>query len=141
MSSLTKKTVSQYSEAEWMKHRDTIWRRYIIDEAPLKDLLVEVQGLGICVTKAQLEYKLKQWNFRRNIDKATWNEIDSNIKKRKRAGKESEVIHYGKRLKPEKVAKATNLHRDCKWTSQTAVQATQSMDPLDLPHAPYLLLI
>lgn len=35
-----------------MKHRDTIWRRYIIDEVSLKDLLAEVQGLGICVTCA-----------------------------------------------------------------------------------------
>jgi len=52
MSSLTKKTGAQHSEAEWTKHKDTIWRRYIIDEAPLKDLLMEVQGLGICVTCA-----------------------------------------------------------------------------------------
>jgi len=52
MNSLTTNTGSRHSEAEWMKHKDRIWRRYIIDETPIKDLLVELQRLGICVTCA-----------------------------------------------------------------------------------------
>lgn len=61
---------------------------------------------------AQVEYKLKQWEFRRNIDKATWIIIDRKIAKRKQEGKESQVIHCGKRLKQSTIDKETNRHRD-----------------------------
>ncbi|KAK5657151.1 hypothetical protein OQA88_3208 [Cercophora sp. LCS_1] len=99
-------------DADWEKHKAEIWRLYILDEVPQKNLLDEIRKLGLFATKSQLQYKLNRWGFKRNIDEPTWQKIDREIKKRKRDGKESEVIHNYKRLKPAKIAKETNRHRD-----------------------------
>lgn len=125
----------QPTQDEWLQHKATIRRLYVVDKMPLKQLLGEVAKMGLHATlvlpshpgrlpsliaidktnqssrKAQLEYKLKQWAFRRNIDKDTWITIDRRITKRKREGKDTEVIHCGKRLKPSTVEKETNRHR------------------------------
>ncbi|KAL6862834.1 hypothetical protein ACO1O0_003072 [Amphichorda felina] len=101
----------QPTQDEWLQHKATIRRLYIVDKMPLKQLLGEMAKMGLQATKAQLEYKLKQWAFRRNIDKDTWIIIDRRITKRKREGKDTEVIHCGKRLKPSTVEKETNRHR------------------------------
>ncbi|KAH8736363.1 ankyrin repeat-containing domain protein [Ilyonectria robusta] len=103
---------SQPTEAEWLEHKAIIRRLYLIEEMPLKKLVAELGGLGLVVSDAQVEYKLKQWEFRRNIDKATWIIIDRKIAKRKQEGKESQVIHCGKRLKQSTIDKETNRHRD-----------------------------
>ncbi|GAP83072.2 putative ankyrin repeat-containing domain protein [Rosellinia necatrix] len=79
---------------------------------PLNKVVHELKGLGFDVTTNKLEYKLKEWNIRKNISKTTWSCIDHHINKRKREGKESEVVHCGKRVKRETVIKETNRHRD-----------------------------
>lgn len=122
----------------WAQHKATIRRLYIVEEMSLQQLVVKVRGLGLTVTyerstsfliefrltvfsrKSQLEYKLKQWGFRRNIDKHTWAFIDHAIAKRKREGKESQVIYCGKRLKPSTVERETSRHRDRSILAQLA---------------------
>ncbi|KAH7150362.1 ankyrin repeat-containing domain protein [Dactylonectria estremocensis] len=103
---------SQPTEAEWLEHKAIIRRLYLVEGMSLKKLVAELGGLGLFVTDAQLEYKLKQWEFRRNIDRAAWIAIDRKIAKRKLEGKESQVIHRGKRLKQSTIDKETNRHRD-----------------------------
>ncbi|KAH7459204.1 hypothetical protein FOMA001_g20153 [Fusarium oxysporum f. sp. matthiolae] len=48
----------------------------------------------------------------KNIDHELWKYIDHVVAKRKRQGKDSEVVHCGKRLKQSTVDKETNRHRD-----------------------------
>ncbi|CAM1505161.1 Fc.00g107980.m01.CDS01 [Cosmosporella sp. VM-42] len=62
----------QPPEEKWLRLKAAIRRLYLVQRMPLKSLVVEVGNLGLSVTEAQLEYKLKQWKFRRNIDKANW---------------------------------------------------------------------
>jgi hypothetical protein len=39
-----------------------------------------------------MEYKLKQWNFRRNLDKKGWKYVGQKIAKRQASGKNSLVL-------------------------------------------------
>ncbi|KAI0531834.1 ankyrin repeat-containing domain protein [Xylaria digitata] len=103
---------SKPSEEEWLRHKELIRRLYIVDGIPLKKLTDKLRENGLNVTNHQLEYKLKQWKFRKNIDKMTWVSIDRHISKRKRDNKKSEVIYCGKRMKPSTVEKETDRHRD-----------------------------
>ncbi|KAM5381194.1 hypothetical protein ACJZ2D_003110 [Fusarium nematophilum] len=100
------------TEAEWLRHYSFIRRLYLLDVS-LKDLTTLLHALeDFPVTKAQLEYKLKQWNISKNIDGDLWRSIDRCIGKRKRQGKESDVFHCGKRVKQSTIDKETYRHRD-----------------------------
>ncbi|KAF5529102.1 Sex-determining fem-1 [Fusarium napiforme] len=105
-------TTSYPGEGDWLKHQNMIKYEYLVKDTSLKDLVILLRAHGLHVTKAQLEYRLKSWNLSKNIDKETWQYIDRKIRKRKDEGKESDVIHCGKRLKKLKVTKETNRHRE-----------------------------
>ncbi|KAI8401876.1 hypothetical protein FOFC_18747 [Fusarium oxysporum] len=100
----------QPTEAEWLRHKTAIGRLYLVEEMPLKELVGEVRNLGLAVTKAQLEYKLKLWGFRRNISGATWAIINHRIAKREREGKDSQVVYRGRRLEAKTVEKERKRH-------------------------------
>ncbi|KAI1737635.1 ankyrin repeat-containing domain protein [Xylaria scruposa] len=102
---------SKPSEDDWLRRKDLIWRLNIHDEATLKELCEELRKDGLNVTKSQVEYQLKQWKFKRNITQQTWDSVDRHITKRKREGKESEVVHCGKRVKSSTVEKETARYR------------------------------
>ncbi|KAI1012339.1 hypothetical protein LB503_004756 [Fusarium chuoi] len=105
-------TTSHPSEGDWLKHQNMIRHEYLAKGTSLKDLVILLRAQGLHITKGQLEYKLKSWNLSKNIDKETWQYIDRKIRKRKDEGKDSDVIHCGKRLKKLKVTKETNRHRE-----------------------------
>ncbi|KAK4165959.1 ankyrin repeat-containing domain protein [Cladorrhinum sp. PSN259] len=113
-------THSRPSDDEWEAHKAAIRRFYLVDGKSQKQLLEAVQGLGLSVTKAQLEYRLKLWKFKRNIDKETWPYIDNRINKRARLGKPSEVIYGGRRVKPSTIEKETKRHQDNTYLAQIA---------------------
>ncbi|KAK4231341.1 ankyrin repeat-containing domain protein [Podospora fimiseda] len=106
------RTHSKPSNQEWEIHKAAIRRLYLIDEIPQKELLNRVKELELSVIKAELEYQLKLWGFKRNIDKETWPYIDNRIQKRKRENKDSEVVFGPKRIKVSTVQKETRRHRD-----------------------------
>ncbi|KAF5267463.1 hypothetical protein FOXYS1_1660 [Fusarium oxysporum] len=64
------------------------------------------------IRKGQLEYKLRTWSFSKNLDKQTWQYVERKIRQRKLRGKESDVIHCGRRLQKLKITKETNRHRE-----------------------------
>ncbi|KAF5714106.1 Sex-determining fem-1 [Fusarium mundagurra] len=121
-------------EAEWLRNYQLIRNLYLSDMS-LNDL---VYWLGIfenfTVTKSQLEYRLKKWNISKNIDRDSWRYIDQTINKRKREGKESDVLLCGKRVKQSTIEKETNRHRDERIPAQTLaesiVQSIASSDQL-----------
>ncbi|KAK4463763.1 ankyrin repeat-containing domain protein [Cladorrhinum samala] len=108
------------TDHQWESNKAEIRRLYLVEETPQKELLQAVRGLGLTVTKAQLEYRLKLWKFKRNIDKKNWPYIDNRINKRTQAGKASEVIYCGRRVKASTVNKETNRHRDITFSAQIA---------------------
>ncbi|CVK85742.1 uncharacterized protein FMAN_06711 [Fusarium mangiferae] len=105
-------TKSQPSEGEWLEHRSLIRYEYLVKDTTLKDLITLLRVQGLHATKGQLEARLKSWNFSKYIDQATWQHIDHKIRKRKEEGKDSDVIHCGRKLKKPKVTKETNRHRE-----------------------------
>ncbi|KAI1694521.1 ankyrin repeats (3 copies) domain-containing protein [Ditylenchus destructor] len=70
------------------------------------------QRSRLLVGKSQLEYRLKKWKILKYIDCDSWKYIDQTINKRKREGKESDVLLCGKRVKQSTIEKQTNHHRD-----------------------------
>ncbi|KAF4951354.1 hypothetical protein FGADI_7552 [Fusarium gaditjirri] len=105
-------STSQPSERDWLAHKDLIRYEYLVKETSLEDLAILLKARGLHASKGQLECKLRNWNFSKNIDKETWQYIGRKIRKRKDEGKDSDVIHCGKRLKKVKVTKETNRHRE-----------------------------
>ena len=69
-------------------------------------------------SKAQLEYRLKLWGFKQKLDKKTWRYIDHRIDKRNRAGKGSEIILCGRRLKASTVKKGTYRDRGLTYSQR-----------------------
>ncbi|KAM6513804.1 hypothetical protein FALCPG4_015017 [Fusarium falciforme] len=100
------------TEEQWLQVKPLIRRHYLTADMSLRDLTALLQDEGLPITKAQLENKLKKWKMSKNIDKKAWKSIDHAITKRKRQGKDSEVIHCGKRVKQSTIDKETNRHRD-----------------------------
>ncbi|EEU43627.1 uncharacterized protein NECHADRAFT_82615 [Fusarium vanettenii 77-13-4] len=86
------------------------------------------------LTQGQLCYQLKKWGISKNIGQKTWQHIGRKIEKRKREGKESEVIHCGKRMKPSTTNKAINRHRE----TNIFTQISQRHSSLPSPTNPYL---
>ncbi|KAF5594152.1 Sex-determining fem-1 [Fusarium subglutinans] len=105
-------TTSQPSEGDWLEHKNLIRDEYLVNNTSLKDLIDLLRAHGLHASKWQLEVKLRNWNFSKNIDKETWQYVDRQIRKRKDEGKDSDVIHCGRRLKKLKVTKETNRHRE-----------------------------
>ncbi|KAF4948342.1 hypothetical protein FSARC_13768 [Fusarium sarcochroum] len=122
------------TEEQWLQYKDTIQYQFLMCNMPLGVLVNYLSFLGLYITKAQLEYKLKKWGFSKNLNKSTWQYIDRKITKRKREGKDTDVIHSGKRLGPSTINKAINRHRE------TAIfaQAAQVRSPPASPTNPYL---
>ncbi|KAF7557939.1 hypothetical protein G7Z17_g302 [Cylindrodendrum hubeiense] len=98
------------TEDEWLRCKADIRRDYLVRNVTLKELVAKVGELGLTVTKAQLEYQLKKWNFKKNMDESAWLYVAHQLKKRK--ARESEVIYNGKRLKLSTIENETERHRD-----------------------------
>ncbi|KAL5586212.1 hypothetical protein FOBRF1_016082 [Fusarium oxysporum] len=121
------------TEEQWLQVKVLIRRHYLAHDMYLKDLTALLCDKGLLITKAQLEYKLKKWKMSKNIDDKAWESIDQTITKRKRQGKDSEVIHCGKRVKQSTVDKETYRHRDMSIFARSAPgmwRNTESLPPL-----------
>ncbi|KAI1300606.1 ankyrin repeat-containing domain protein [Xylaria venustula] len=121
---------SKLSDQQWDDHKALIRDLYLVQDNSLKEFHSKLKEQGLDATIHQIETKLRAWRFRKNINKDTWKQIDRHIAKRKRDGKESEVILCGKRMKPETVAKETDRHGDRSIFAQLAIQRNLSPSPL-----------
>ncbi|KAK0643170.1 ankyrin repeat-containing domain protein [Cercophora newfieldiana] len=94
---------------DWEALKPEIWRLYLVDNKPLSKVAEAIKAAhGIRVlTPAQLEFKIKQWRFRKNLTPKAWEFVAHEIRKRKRDGKdESQVWCSGRLLPAKKVSKA-----------------------------------
>ncbi|KAH7258961.1 uncharacterized protein BKA55DRAFT_561859 [Fusarium redolens] len=102
---------SQPTEGDWLDRKDLIRYEYLVNDRSLKDLVILLRAQGLHTTKGQLEYRLRNWNFSKNIDKETWQYVKRKIRKHQDKGKDSDVIYCGKVWKKAKITKEINRHR------------------------------
>ncbi|RYP64428.1 hypothetical protein DL771_008760 [Monosporascus sp. 5C6A] len=100
---ISTRRATQIPREEWELWKGLIRTRYLIEGRELDELLGELHDLGFEVTKPQLEYKLSQWRFYKNLKADIWRYVGSTIQKRATALKESVVILSGQRLSGERV--------------------------------------
>ncbi|KAF4820487.1 hypothetical protein CGCSCA5_v003916 [Colletotrichum siamense] len=119
---------TRLTDAEWNQHKPYI-RRMIIDQnMSQEEARQRLKDDGVLVTKAQLEYKLKIWGFRKKAPKAKsdviWQFIGHRVDKRKQQDKASDVLLNGQLVDPAKVRKEINRHQPtslvrfkqgCRW--------------------------
>ncbi|KAF5540895.1 Sex-determining fem-1 [Fusarium napiforme] len=122
-------------EAEWLRNYTLIRNLYLSDMS-LNDL---VYWLGIfenftVTLESQLEYRLKKWNIFKYINRKSWKYIDQTINKRKREGKESDVLLCGKRVKQATIDKQINHHFNtsirAQYLAESHIQPIASSDQL-----------
>ncbi|RYP61874.1 hypothetical protein DL769_007527 [Monosporascus sp. CRB-8-3] len=113
----------------WDLHREAIRHAYLVQEKSLKDISAFLEDAGFTVTVAQLEYKLKQWKFRRNLNKQAVTYIDYQVKKRKRDDKESDIVLSGVRLPPSKIQRAINRHSFVSTVDSLKMQQDVNLTP------------
>ncbi|KAI1179004.1 ankyrin repeat-containing domain protein [Nemania sp. FL0916] len=108
-----------------LRHKLLIRRLYLERDMSPHEVVAQLGEVGLNITRAQLEYQLKNWNFKKNLNEGTWKRVSNVLGKRKREGKESEMIHHGKRVKRDKIAKEVNRYRD----RPTLAPLTQPQSP------------
>ncbi|GAW16552.1 hypothetical protein ANO14919_059830 [Xylariales sp. No.14919] len=121
---------SKLSDQQWDDYKALIREWYIVKDRSLKEVHNKLKEQGLDATTHQLETKIKKWKFLKNIGKETWIHIDHHITKRKRDGKESEVILSGKRIKPETVRRETDRYGDRSILAKIALERNSSLPPL-----------
>ncbi|OHW97370.1 ankyrin repeat-containing domain protein [Colletotrichum incanum] len=98
-------------DEEWKRLQPVIQKLYLIEDKSLKDVLTILSMYhSFRPSKAQLEWKLKQWHMTKNMTSSEWKYVAYQIRKRHVAGKESVVCLSGVRLRDATVEKARSRH-------------------------------
>ncbi|KAK2049757.1 hypothetical protein LZ31DRAFT_537957 [Colletotrichum somersetense] len=102
---------SDIKDEEWERFQPDIRRMYLTEDKSLKDLLTILSvSYGFRPSKAQLEWKLRQWRMTKKMTTPEWKYVHHRIRDRRAAGKESRVYLSGIRLRDETVEKARIRH-------------------------------
>ncbi|RDW58795.1 hypothetical protein BP6252_13271 [Coleophoma cylindrospora] len=118
---IRRRNADRISDSYWEPWKDFIRDEFLIKDQDLESVVKKLKGVGLEVTKAQLEHKLKQWKLRKNMSAKSWRYVDSTIRKRMEARMESVVILSGRRLNPQRLDIEIKRHKTITWnTSQEA---------------------
>ncbi|KAI0531861.1 ankyrin repeat-containing domain protein [Xylaria digitata] len=113
------------TKEDLLKKKFLIRHLYYDKNLTREQVKAELQKGGLDVSLPTLDSTMRAWGFEKNISKATWKSVASILGKRGQEGKESEVIHRGKRVKPSRIRKETNRHQD----NPTFGRPTQPQSP------------
>ncbi|KAF4830534.1 hypothetical protein CGCTS75_v005908 [Colletotrichum tropicale] len=98
-------------DEDWERLRPTTRKLYLEEDRSLKDVLLI---LGTChsfyPSKAQLEWKLKQWHFTKNMGVMDWKYVGSEIHRRKYRGKGSKVYLSGIPLRTKAIERGISRY-------------------------------
>ncbi|KAI8244495.1 Dynein heavy chain 12, axonemal [Colletotrichum sp. SAR 10_99] len=101
---------------------------FVGEKTSLAETRQRLETDGFLVTKAQLEYKLKLWGFRRRVPKtksnAVWQFIGRRIQRRKEQGKETEVA-LGK-----EIFDAAKVCKEIKRYQETTIAQLSQPSPM-----------
>ncbi|OHF03880.1 hypothetical protein CORC01_00742 [Colletotrichum orchidophilum] len=99
------------SDAEWERVRPAIRQLYLREDMTLGFVLAALKTVhSFHASKAQLEWKLKQWHMIKNMTVQQWRYADVRIRERQSRGKKSSLYLSGIPLRPAAVEKARNRH-------------------------------
>ncbi|KAI1342178.1 ankyrin repeat-containing domain protein [Xylariaceae sp. FL0016] len=104
----------QVEHTKWECHKEQIWRWYIGEDLPKKELVRLLRDHGYLDVKLyQLEYRLDVWGMRKNLKDGEGNWM-SRIKKSREdiLGKATAFILSGKRMSSRKVERAIRRYND-----------------------------
>ncbi|KAI0140428.1 hypothetical protein GGR57DRAFT_520789 [Xylariaceae sp. FL1272] len=110
----------------WERHKATIIHAYAIEERPLKkvmDMMKEKHSFD--KSKQQYEYRLKKWRVRKNVTEDVWKFVSHRI--RKREGKPTKVLLYGKTVSEDRVQKEILRYTTLPTASQFGVREPSPM--------------
>ncbi|KAK1529882.1 hypothetical protein CPAR01_12194 [Colletotrichum paranaense] len=99
------------SEAKWERVKPSIRRLYLQEDMALSFVLTALETLhNLHASKAQLEWKLKQWGMVKNMSALQWKCVDFRIRERLSRGKKTSLYLSGIPLRPAAVEKARARH-------------------------------
>ncbi|KAI0839294.1 ankyrin [Hypoxylon sp. FL0890] len=124
----------------WEVHRKTIYRQYIVERKPLKDVAAYMtEHYQFHKKPRDYEYRLKKWGYNKNISQAKRKLIQNEIKKRTEQGKASEILRAGLRLSLEQLRSRTQLPTLASKYLLSTPHSDGEMDEMSLsPQIPYL---
>ncbi|KAK3385537.1 ankyrin repeat-containing domain protein [Podospora didyma] len=103
---------------------------FLVEDNDVNKVLSELHDIGFDVTKPQLELKLKEWGFRKNLTRELWRYVGLEIQARAASLKQSVVILSGRRLPADKVAYETRRNELVRWNSAPAPKKPSDDIPL-----------
>ncbi|KAI0452155.1 ankyrin repeat-containing domain protein [Xylaria acuta] len=91
---------------DWELHKNTISHLFLLEKLSLRDVSARMkEEYKFDRKKHQYEYQLKKWGIKKNLRKGVWRYVSYEVRKRKIAGKRSEVTLFGMQLPLDKVRK------------------------------------
>ncbi|KAI8169895.1 hypothetical protein K4K49_009878 [Colletotrichum sp. SAR 10_70] len=117
-------------DEDWERLRPPIRKLYLEENRSLKDVLLILGTFhSFNPSKAQLEWKLKQWHLTKNMAVMDWKYVGNEIHRRKCRGKETKVYLSGIPLRTKAIERG--LSRYC---YETAME--KAMDYVSQPPVP-----
>ncbi|KAI9164095.1 Ankyrin repeat and KH domain-containing protein [Paramyrothecium foliicola] len=117
------------SDQEWAHWKNFIRTKYLDENQSLDKIIAGLKRHGMVVTKAQLELKLKKWDFRKNLQPDIWRYVRGVLQNRNASAKKSLVILSGRQIPPEKVEKEAKRNELVRWGPKqwpTCIKGTPS---------------
>ncbi|KAH6977414.1 ankyrin repeat-containing domain protein [Ilyonectria sp. MPI-CAGE-AT-0026] len=109
--------------AEWDRHKDHIHDMYVVQGKTLEELIsCMAKDHSFEPTKAQYVRKLDGWDMRKNFKQEEWEHANALVRKRKSAGKDTELVMSGRVIEGKKRRKALNRYA----APLTSLQATST---------------
>ncbi|KAK2737514.1 ankyrin repeat protein [Colletotrichum kahawae] len=112
-------------DEDWERLRPIIRELYLEEDRSLKDVLLILGTFhSFYPSKAQLEWKLKQWHLTKNMGVMDWKYVGNEIHRRKCRGKESKVYLSGIPLRTKAVERGIS-----RYCYETAIEKAMHPEP------------
>ncbi|KAL3293317.1 ankyrin [Colletotrichum asianum] len=112
-------------DEDWGHLRPTIRKLYLEEDRSLKDVCLILGTFhSLYPSKAQLEWKLKQWYFTKNMGVMDWKYVCNEYHRRKCKGKGSKVYLSGIPLRTKAVERGVS-----RYCYETAIEKTMRHVP------------
>ncbi|KAF8856063.1 ankyrin, partial [Acephala macrosclerotiorum] len=90
----------------WEPYKETLRRLFLVEKQTLKEVReVMAESYDFKATESQYEHIFREWGFAKNLKGSDWIAIGHHTSKRKREGKENEVLYKDVVFPPKKVRK------------------------------------
>ncbi|KAF2134192.1 ankyrin [Dothidotthia symphoricarpi CBS 119687] len=124
---------TKISEQIWDSHRSTLERLYVQEGKELQYVIDFMQNQErFLASKSQYEYQFRKWKFRKNLKRKDWPVVIGIVEKRRRLGKDSEILFNGIVLSDERIERETARYGSALKTSNQLPEGQQHDLPDDI---------